>query len=328
MNRILGLLCAACVALVLASWSCTGEKSDAKEQAGAEKAAADAKSGSSSEAYAALKREVGELQQTATTQQKLLEAMELTVAKLKAFLAAYPGSEEAKDATLQLAMIHSALGEFGEAVPHLESFVKNGDKADERTGYAHFYLAEAYKNLDRYDDAQREYQLFIDEYSHLNARFAAQAKAGVDDIPALKRLAVGKEPIPFTVKDTAGKPLSIGKYEGKVVLLDFWASWCQPCKVEMPNVVRLHKKFKSKGFEIIGISLDSDRNAFESYIKSAGMDWPQFFDGKGWQNEVAEKYKIRAIPATFLVDKQGKIRYRSLRGPDLEKAIEKLLAEA
>jgi peroxiredoxin len=93
-------------------------------------------------------------------------------------------------------------------------------------------------------------------------------------------------------------------------------------------VLRIHEKFNKKGFEIIGISLDSDRAALDRYIKSYNVTWPQYFDGKGWQNGVAEMYKVRSIPATYLIDKQGKIRYRSLRGDELERAVERLLAES
>jgi thiol-disulfide isomerase/thioredoxin len=130
------------------------------------------------------------------------------------------------------------------------------------------------------------------------------------------------------VKDTNGKTLSLAKYKGKVVLLDFWATWCQPCKVEMPNVIRIHKKFNPKGFEIIGISLDSDARALENFVKANGIAWPQYFDGKGWKNDVAGLYRVRSIPATYLIDKKGKIRYQSLRGAELEKAVEQLLSES
>ncbi len=88
----------------------------------------------------------------------------------------------------------------------------------------------------------------------------------------------------------------------------------------MPHVAQLHKKYKGRGFEIIGVSLDQNRTAFDRYIKANDMVWPQHFDGRGWNNEIAMKYKIRSIPATFLIDRKGKIRYRSIRGKQLEDA--------
>lgn len=320
MNKFVCLVLAAFLTLGLSGWSCTSESSDAKEQSAAGTDAA--------AAYAALQQELQGLQTGVTTQQQMGEALEKSIEKLDQFARAYPGSKEAGDAVLQLAMIHAALGQFDKAVPRLEGYLETAAAGEEATGYAHFYLAESYKSVDRFDDAQKHYQIFIDEYSDLSPRVTTMAKTAIQDIPAMKRLAVGQEPIPFSVKDTAGKTLSLEKYDGKVVLLDFWASWCMPCRVEMPNVIRIYKKFNEKGFEIIGISLDSDKKAFESYVETNKMTWPQYFDGKGWQNDVAAKYKVQAIPATYLIDKQGKIRYRSLRGEDLEKAIEKLLAEA
>ncbi|MFH1754844.1 MAG: TlpA disulfide reductase family protein, partial [Candidatus Latescibacterota bacterium] len=123
------------------------------------------------------------------------------------------------------------------------------------------------------------------------------------------------------------KTLSIEKFKGKVVLLDFWATWCKPCLEEMPNVKRIYKQYQTEGFEIIGISLDSNKTALDSYIKKNDMNWPQFFDGGGWNNALAKKYKIRSIPATYLLDRQGKIRYKSVRGPELARAVEQLVKE-
>ena len=161
----------------------------------------------------------------------------------------------------------------------------------------------------------------------MNPQFLAAAQSSLEDLDVLKTLAVGNEPVPFSVEGLDGKKITLADYKGKVVLLDFWATWCMPCKVEMPNVIRIHKKFNKKGFEIIGISLDNNKTAVEKYIKDNEMIWPQFFDGKGWQNTVAQQYRVRSIPSTYLIDKRGKIRFRSLRGKELEAAVEKLLKE-
>jgi len=320
MKNVLRLISLLWLALVVSLASCANKSSDAKEKSESAKSSASAET-PSARAYAAL-------QKAATSQQQMLAALDRSAAKLREFMAAYPGSEEAKDAKMQFAMVSAATGKFDQAAKYLEEFIREGDEDDERVGYAHFYLAESYKNMDKYPEAQKEYRIFVDKYAHLSAQYLGAAQAAMDDLPALKQLSIGGDPIPFSVKDTGGKTLSLEKYKGKVVLLDFWATWCMPCKVEMPNVIRIHKKFNKKGFEIIGISLDSDARALENFIKENEIAWPQYFDGKGWQNDVAGKYRVRSIPATYLIDKKGKIRYRSLRGTELEKAIEVLLSES
>jgi thiol-disulfide isomerase/thioredoxin len=131
----------------------------------------------------------------------------------------------------------------------------------------------------------------------------------------------------FNEQDLAGKPLSIAGIKGKVVLVDFWATWCGPCVGELPNVLAAYQKHHADGFEIIGISLDQDRQKLENFIKQKGMTWPQYFDGKGWENKLAQTYGVNSIPATFLLDGQGKIIGSDLRGEALEAAVAKALAK-
>jgi peroxiredoxin len=129
----------------------------------------------------------------------------------------------------------------------------------------------------------------------------------------------------FEVKDTAGKPLSIANYKGKVVLLDFWATWCGPCVRELPNVIKAYEAYHNKGFEIIGVSLDKEEQKVASFTKEKNMTWPQYFDGLVWQNKLAVKYGINSIPATFLLDGQGTIIGHDLRGEALDQAVAKAL---
>lgn len=129
----------------------------------------------------------------------------------------------------------------------------------------------------------------------------------------------------FEKTDLDGNPLSISRFRGNVVLLDFWATWCGPCIGEMPNVIRVYDKYHRKGFEIIGISLDTDKDALQSFIKDYGIKWPQYFDGKGWENELARAYEVNSIPATYLLDGEGRLIAENLRGPALEKAVAKAL---
>lgn len=141
---------------------------------------------------------------------------------------------------------------------------------------------------------------------------------------APKDKALGKAlDIKFTATD--GTAIDLAKMKGKVVLIDFWATWCGPCIAEIPSVKKTYDKLHAKGFEIIGISLDSDERKLKQFIKKREMPWPQYFDGKGWKNEISTKYGIRSIPAMWLVDKDGNLADKNARR-GLEEKVEKLLA--
>lgn len=239
----------------------------------------------------------------------------------------YPDSPEAWDAAFDIGLIKQQLGEFGEAAQYLYEFILNASAAPkEKHGYAHFYLAETFLSAGKTDDAEAEFKLVVSDYSD-DARLKQFATSRLQTMDSERRLAIGAEPIAFSVKSTSGENLSPAKYKGKVLLLDFWATWCRPCIAEMPNVKRVYDKYKDQGFEIVGISLDKNRTDLDSYVRSNKIEWPQFFDGKYWQNELAVQYGVKSIPITFLIDRNGKIRYKSLRGKQLETAVEQLLAE-
>ena len=122
-----------------------------------------------------------------------------------------------------------------------------------------------------------------------------------------------------------GKEIALSSLKGKLVLIDFWASWCGPCRKEMPNVVKIYSKFKNKGFEIYGVSLDQDKEKWMEAITKDGINWPQVSDLKYWDNVAARIYNVQGIPYTVLIDKDGKIIAKNLRGQELEKKIAEVL---
>ena len=156
-----------------------------------------------------------------------------------------------------------------------------------------------------------------------NAELANEYRLKADPVLAL----IGKTVPDFTTTDLDGNPISLEQYRGKVVLLDFWAVWCGPCIAEMPNVKKVYDTYKDEGFDIIGISLDIDEERLRNYLKENEIPWRQVFSGKGWDSPVSRQYGIRAIPAPWLIDKDGTLITHQARGETLEQLIAKALKD-
>ncbi len=136
---------------------------------------------------------------------------------------------------------------------------------------------------------------------------------------------VGNPAPGFSGNDPSGKQVSLASFKGKIVLLDFWASWCGPCRLENPGVVKAYHKFHDKGFDIFGVSLDDTKTDWMNAIKKDGLNWTQVSDLKGWKSDIASLYGIRGIPMNYLLDKNGIIIARALRGQELDNKLQELL---
>jgi peroxiredoxin len=144
-------------------------------------------------------------------------------------------------------------------------------------------------------------------------------------ITEFKNSPLGKPMEDFSQQDTSGKIVKLSSLKGKYVLVDFWASWCGPCRAENPNVVRVYNKFKDKNFTVLGVSLDQAKDAWIKAINADALTWTQISDLQGWRNSVAQQFKIQSIPQNYLIDPEGKVVARNLRGAALEYKLTSLL---
>ena len=147
------------------------------------------------------------------------------------------------------------------------------------------------------------------------------------EIDKEKRLAIGFPAPEITMTDPDGKLFSLSSLRGKVVLIDFWAAWCRPCRMENPNVVRIYNAYKDYGFDVLGVSLDQNRDAWLKAIEADKLTWHHVSDLKYWQSAAAQLYGVGSIPFTVLLDRDGKIVAKNLRGEELERKVKELLMQ-
>lgn len=164
--------------------------------------------------------------------------------------------------------------------------------------------------------------LFLNKYGNDNKPMIDNFRGAVNRAQSFVTGAVAPD---FTQQSPEGEDVSLSDLKGKVVLIDFWASWCGPCRRENPNVVRMYNKYKDQGFEILGVSLDKRKAPWVKAIEKDGLTWYHVSDLKGWQNEVAQMYSVTSVPHTVLLDREGKIVARNLRGEPLEQKVAEVI---
>lgn len=201
-----------------------------------------------------------------------------------------------------------------EAVKMQLDFIKNNPDNIGSAWELFHYLNE--KTLDK---SKTMYDAFSTDLKN-----SEQGKEVSDRITTLSRIEVGNYAPGFRQNSVNDKEITLASYKGKYVLLEFWASWCGPCRAESPNVLKAYNKYKDKGFDVLSVSLDHEKKNWETAIQKDGLLWTQVSDLKGWKNEVATLYGVQAVPTNFLIDPSGKIIAENLRGEDLNKALQNL----
>ena len=203
-----------------------------------------------------------------------------------------------------------------------KNFIKNNPKAYLSVLLLENFLMRQYLTAEEIKD----YFAKIDK-SLLNTKSAKNIKKVLDaikDDPATKVEVGSKAPV-FAANNPEGKKISLQEAMGKVTLIDFWASWCGPCRAENPNVVALYKELHAKGLNIIGVSLDKDAAKWKEAISKDGLVWPQISNLKFWDEPIAKQYNVQSIPATFILDATGTIVAKDLKGAALKAKIIELL---
>ena len=266
------------------------------------------------------------------------EELEVLVEKSADFVTSFPEYKRVDE-------VYYYLGNGLVRLDRVEEGIKTFEKLIEKHAEARYVqpsmleLGMAYDRLKKHDKADEIYTKLIEHPKFGSRSYAKQAKIYLEQdrsertgeipkpsTPTTSRLSewIGKPAPDFQVKDLKGADLSLEKYRGQVVLLDFWATWCGPCIAELPNVKQTYEKYKGQKFQIIGISLDRSRKPLEAMIENDGLSWVHYWDQNG---NIANQYKVTGIPSMFLLDGQGIIRKVGLRGHALGSAVAELVAE-
>ena len=209
--------------------------------------------------------------------------------------------------------------QYNGSVEALSNYVKNFIDANPHS----FVSLAAIEQLDPNND----FEYFKKVNKNLSEKYpeSPYVKALGNRVEDMNRVAIGSIAPEITLKTPGDQIFSLSDLRGKVVLIDFWAAWCKPCRAENPNVLRIYNRFKENGFEVLGVSLDKDKAAWIKAIEDDKLPWTQISDLQFWNSPVVKQYGFNGIPFTVLVDRDGKILAKGLRGEELEKMLEKIL---
>jgi peroxiredoxin len=257
---------------------------------------------------------------TAEKQKFYLPYIQALTDKSKDFYTRFPKDIHAGNAKLMELQFLLLTAQWGETSrqARLKAVEKSLLSDPAMTGQKHFEILWAIAQSSAPDKARPLLREIANGAAPANMKTAAAE--------LLKQLDALGKPVELQFTAVDGRSVDLAKLKGKVVLIDFWATWCPPCVGEVPDVKKTYDRFHAKGFEIVGISLDKDKDKLTQFVADHKMEWPQFFDGLYWRNKYARQFGIESIPAMWLIDKKGVLRVQDARA-DLGGQVQKLLAE-
>lgn len=230
---------------------------------------------------------------------------------------------------------YAILMEIGDYESAVETAIKKDKISEKKSPWNSFDVMMAYLKLKNEDKVIEWLEESINRGFISYSELESKEFDSIGDNPKFKKvvsllmdkIGIGKTAKDFTVETVSGKKITLSEQKRKVILLQFWASWCLTCREEMPNVKKRYAEFKKKGFDVIGISLDNNKEDMMKYLEGVGIEWELSFSGKGWDDDIVKLYGVNSIPSLWLVDRKGILRYFDVRGEDLRTAIEELVSE-
>ena len=226
------------------------------------------------------------------------------------------------------------LKKFDKALPYAIEYEKTSER---KSPYRVKSIAECYLGLNQTDKASKEIDRMLELGFKNHSEFDKEPFNVIKKLEEFDKISkkidenigIGNPAKDFTLKDIEGKVYTLSELKGKVVLVDFWATWCPPCREEIPDLVKYYNELNKEGFEILGVSLDY-KNKLENvkkFMADQNMNWPVFYSGKGWFDDTAKYYEVNSIPSTWLIDKKGVLRYFAIHGEEIKEKVKELLAE-
>ncbi len=238
---------------------------------------------------------------------------------LNTLIGKYDGTEEALEAKFFMGAVHNEMHNFDEAIKSFDTVLSQGDINQNFKARTLYFKAKALLG-------KGDVVIAKEVVAELRMIEPRAADSFGNELSGMLR--IGVEAPTFNVTDVDGKSIDLAKHKGNVIIINFWATWCDPCIQEFPNAKKLYTKFKDKGVQFIGVSLDDDIEDLRGFVKQFEVGWPQIFDGKRWRGAIPSLYHIQAIPTMVLLDRESKVRYVGSDTEAVTRIVTTLLSES